>query len=668
MKISLHWLSDFLPSDSPGTPLDASRAADALMNGGLPVESIESHDGDTVLDVEVTSNRSDCLCHVGVARELAALLDRPFKDVAPDAVESAEPLADAVRVHIDAPDLCPHYTARLIRGVRISPSPAWLARRLEALGIRPINNVVDVTNYVMFEMGQPLHAFDFARVGGRQIIVRAARAGETILSIDGRKRELTEGMLVIADAQRPIALAGVMGGQESEVSAATTDILLESARFDPLSVRKTARALAMKSDSSYRFERGIDPTLPRRASLRAAELILQTAGGTLLAGSAEAGAENFHPLKISLRLARVRQILGIELQMDEIVRAFSRLGLAPVPAKDHIDVTVPSHRLDITREIDLVEEAARVLGYDRIPVRPEIAIRLTPPEPQSRTIETICHTLTAGGYFEAVTFSFITDSLKSTFGESHLRADHASRRADASLRPSLLPGLLEAVARNQANGLTGARLFEIGAIFSATDGIVSEKRTVAWLGGDLSHVRGMAEAVLRRLDIGRRVSVEPDQRTGFSKGACGRIFWGDQVVGYLGKIERSIADSLSLRDLPAAAEIDLEPLIAGHRHVPQLAELPKFPAVRRDVSVVVAESVRYEKVESTIRQLDLPFLEAIEFVTTYRGKPLELGTKSVTITLVFRSPTATLTSELVEASVQQFIAASKERLGATVRL
>ncbi len=284
MKISMEWLSEYLP----GT-LAAERAGDALTHGGLPVEVYEKHGDDTVMDVEVTSNRGDCLSHVGVARELAALLGRELKEPSPAVKEAGARAADVTSVGIEAADLCPHYTARIIRGVKIGPSPAWMARRLEAVGLRPVNNAVDVTNYVMFELGQPLHAFDFDKIRGGRIVVRRARPGEKLTSIDGRERALSPEMLVIADAERPVALAGVMGGIDSEVSAGTTNILLESARFDPLSVRKTARQLAMKSDSSYRFERGIDPLLPERASARAAELIVQVAGGEILGGMAAAG-------------------------------------------------------------------------------------------------------------------------------------------------------------------------------------------------------------------------------------------------------------------------------------------------------------------------------------------------------------------------------------------
>src|SRR2546423_6914400 len=316
MKVSLDWLREFVPDAR-----DAAAIADSLMRGGFPVEQTETHGDDTVLDVEVTSNRSDCLSHIGVAREISALQKLDFREREIVVTEATTPAKDVTSVRIDAPQLCRHYIARVIRNVKIGPSPDWMVRRLDAIGVRSINNVVDVTNYVMFELGQPLHAFDFDKLGGRKIIVREARSGETITSIDGHERKLVAGMLVIADESKPVALAGVMGGLHSEVSERTTSLLLESARFDPLIVRRTARALAMKSDSSYRFERGIDPTLPERASRRAAQLILQTAGGELLAGVAQAGAAGFQPKQITLRLSRMRKLLVTEISSDEEVEA-----------------------------------------------------------------------------------------------------------------------------------------------------------------------------------------------------------------------------------------------------------------------------------------------------------------------------------------------------------
>jgi phenylalanyl-tRNA synthetase beta chain len=668
MKISLEWLSQLVSG-----PLDPQAVADALTNGGLPVETIERVGSDTVIDVEVTSNRGDCLSHVGVAREVGALMGRELQFKQDMPAEAGTPARDVTRVSIEALDLCPHYTARVLRNVTIRSSPPWMQRRLEAVGLRPINNIVDVTNYVMFEMGQPLHAFDFDRLGGHQIIVRRARPGEKLVSIDGHERKPEPQMLVIADAKIPVALAGVMGGRDSEVGGLTRNVLLESARFDPLSVRKTARALAMKSDSSYRFERGIDPTLPARASLRAAQLMLETAGGELLAGMVEAGSGDVPPKKLSLRLARLNQLLGIDLPRDEAVDALRRLQLSPAVHDGQIEVTVPSWRLDLNIEADLIEEVARVIGYDRIPVRDEIPIRLTPVDPDLHTIEDIRHLLAGAGYFEAVTVTFLSDNLIEEFKPPDAltlsRADPMTRKADAHLRGSMLPGLLEARRRNEAAGTLGAKLFEIGSTFwIGHDGNFVERRRLGLVGcEDLHEVRGTIELLLERLDSTKPIEVTPENHPGFAAGACGRITWGGRAIGHLGKIARAVADKLDLRELPAAAELELSELLAGAQHVPQLRPLPRFPAIRRDISLIVSEPTRYQQLETLVRGLNLENLEEVEYVTTYRGKPLEKGTKSVTITLIFRSASGTLTSEQVEASVQRVIATAREQLGATLR-
>lgn len=457
MNISLNWLKDFVPA-----PLDAQPIADALMNGGLPTENISSVGDDTVLDVEVTSNRGDCLSHLGIGREVCALLGKNLIEKHATPTEVGTPAETVTSVRIDAPKLCPHYTARIVRNVKIGPSPDWMIKRLEAIGLRSINNVVDVTNYVMFELGQPLHAFDFDRLAGGKIIVREAKAGEKIVSIDGHERALTPGMLVIADAEKPVALAGVMGGAHSEVSNSTVNVLLESARFDPLSVRRTAQALAMKSDSSYRFERGIDPTLPERASRRAAELILQTAGGELLKGVASAGDGSYKAKEITLRLAQLKRILGIDLPFDQVFNALDRLQLSPRQQGDVIVIQAPSWRLDLKIEADIIEEVARAIGYDKVPVRDEISIRIAAPDPAARTMDDIRSILVAAGYFEAVTFTFVSDLLADAFIPANAsalpRADANVRKADARLRPSLLPGLLEAVRRNETAGTSEAKL------------------------------------------------------------------------------------------------------------------------------------------------------------------------------------------------------------------
>jgi phenylalanyl-tRNA synthetase beta chain len=668
MNISLEWLREYLNADLTGTA-----AGDALTNGGLPVEVITQVGNDTVIDVEVTSNRGDCLSHLGVARELSALLQKDFIDLKIGVTPSTEKVFDAVKVTIENLQLCPHYSARVIRNVKIGPSPDWMKRRLEAIGVRSINNVVDVTNCVMFEMGQPLHAFDYNKVKDAHIIVREAKANEKLTSIDGHERKLTAGMLVIADASGPIALAGVMGGIDSEVSDKTVNILLESARFDPLSIRKTARALAMKSDSSYRFERGIDPTLPVRASLRACQLIQQVAGGEILDGTVEGGSGVTVPKSLTVRLDQMARLLGVELPLHDVLAAYTRLGLSPRQQGNEIQVHVPPHRLDLNIEVDLIEEAARVIGYDKIPMRDEISIRLTPEDLKRRSVSKIRETLVASGYFESVTFSFVSDLLKDDFTPEGAgtppRADSNVRKADAQLRPSILPGLLESVRHNESNGTSGAKLYEIGSTFCRTrNGAIEEHRKIGIVGSsDLREVRGTVEAILTALDSSKAISVGQDSHAGFDKSACGRVYWNGLPVGYLGKIDKPVADKLSLRDTPCAAELELRALAGGAQHVPQLKQLPKFPAVRRDLSLVVSETIPFDAIDKLVRSVNPAALEDLEYVTTYRGKPLDKGTKSVTVTLVFRSPNSTLTSESVDTAVNSVVDAAKNQLQATLR-
>jgi phenylalanyl-tRNA synthetase beta chain len=372
-------------------------------------------------------------------------------------------------------------------------------------------------------------------------------------------------------------------------------------------------------------------------------------------------------------------VLGIDLPADEVMDAFTRLRLSPVLKGDRIDVTVPSYRLDLNIEVDLVEEAARVIGYDRVPVRDEIAIRVTPPEPRQRALEVVRSTLVAGGYFEAVTFGFVADALAGNFVPPEAapdaplpRADAAVRKADASLRPSILPGLLEAVRRNETAGTAGAKLFEIGSTFwnkpASAGGGVEERQRLGIVGGaDVREVRGVVERVLARLDADRPVRVVPEDRPGFARGAAGRIEWGGKTVGHLGKVNRATAETLSLRDVPAAAELDVAPLVEGAQLVPQLRPLPTFPAAPRDLSLDVADAVRYEQIEALVRDVAPQYLEAVRHVSTYRGKSVAKGQKSITITLVFRSPVGTLTGDQVAASVQKVVDAAKQKLGATLR-
>jgi phenylalanyl-tRNA synthetase beta chain len=666
MKISLEWLRQYLPK-AP----DAHICGEALTMAGLPTENFEVHGADTVLDVEVTSNRGDCLSHLGVARELGALLRLDVTELAsgPEAARSTS--VDGVKVAVEDPTLCPVYTARVIRGAKVGPSPAWMVRRLEACGLRAVNNVVDVTNYVLFELGQPLHAFDLRQLQANQLVVRRARAGESLTSIDGHVRKLTPDMLVIADAGRAVALAGVMGGKDSEVSAGTTDILLESAVFDPLSVRKTSRSLQLRSDSSHRFERGIPLSLPEAASARAAELIVELAGGTLSRELAVAGKLGAAPKPLALRLASIRRTLGIEVSAEAAADALSRLRFRPKISGDSVEVEVPADRMDVNVEIDLVEEVARVIGYEQIPLREAISITVTPPQRPQKVMEKVRSVLVGSGYFEAITFSFVADGVRDAILPPEAaglpRALHGVRKADGSLRPSCLPGLMEAQRRNEAAGTREVRLFEVGSTFYL-DGNASlvERRKLALLTTDEPRqLRGVVEQLLATLDSGRKAEFAPVSRKGYFRAV--EIRWGGQAIGLMGVADAALSAKLDLRVAPSIAEIEIVPLIEMTRLVPQLTPLPRFPAVERDLSLVVEDSVRFAEIESLISGLKLANLEACQFVTTYRGKPLEKGKKSVTVKLLFRRVDGTLTAEEADASVQMVVERAVETLAATLR-
>ena len=667
MKTSCDWLSDFLP-----TRPDPASAGEALTMAGYPVEEVERVDGDDVMEVEITSNRPDLLCHVGVARELAAVRDLVFHQKESRPPESAEPAADATSVKIEATDLCPHYTARLIRGVKIGPSPQWMQTRLTAVGLRPINNVVDVTNYVLFETGQPLHAFDFDKLAGGRIVVRTAAEGETLKTLDGQDRAVTPDTLCICDAQKPVALAGVMGGLDSEVTAATTNILLESARFDPISVRNTSRRLKLFSDAAHRFERGLDPTLAVSAGRRAAQLILETAGGTLLNGYAEAGGDGWTPRTLHLRFAALQRLLGVDLPHEQVVEALLRLHLNPVRNRDGVTINVPPHRQDLNLEVDLIEEVARVVGYDQIPTREAITVTVQPADPAIEAKNVARAALAAGGYFEAVTFSFVSDGLRDDFlpkGCTLRRVDPATRKADGHLRPSLLPGLCESLRYNETVGNGDVRLFETGsAFYRDADGSPVESFRLAFAGGhDYAETRGMMEVVLNKLDADRPIRVEPAERSGYGDGACGRVIWGGAAIGFVGTLARGISEKLDLRDLPAVCELDLDALIDGYKPVPSVRPLSRSPAARRDVSLVVAEDVRYDQLAGLTGYLGLPDLEAVEHAATYRGKPLAAGQKSVTLTLVFRREGSTVSREEADAATDRLGELASQRFGATVR-
>lgn len=676
MKISLEWLNSYLSA-----PATADEVATLLTQQGMPIEEQQSlADGDMALEVEVTSNRSDCLSHIGVAREVVAGSDRSLvlpaipEDVAASGGAAVESLAS---VTVDAPELCPIYTARVIRGVKVGPSPRWLVRRLEAVGLRSVNNVVDVSNYILLEMGQPLHTFDLARLGGRGVVVRSAHEGETFAAIDGSKHTLRSGMLVIADASRPVAIAGVMGGSESEVGPGTTDLLIESATFAPMSVRHTSRALRLSSDSSYRFERGVDPRGVELASRRAAQLIVELAGGEVARGVIRVGMPEPEPRTVEMRARRCRQILGLDLKGKEMVRLLDKLGLSPRPlkARKAIACQVPTHRLDLLREIDLIEEVGRMAGLDRVKVRKRIRIVARPAQPKLVAWSHLRRMLLAHGYHETITFSFVTPRQGQPFvppGREAVMIDDERRKSEPMLRPSLLPSLLQCRKINQDAGNAPVRLFETAASWTRLDGKVEEHVRLGIVadaagtpGESLRELRGAIEEVMHSLMGEGAMTIEPAESPLYDAAAA--VVCGGRRLGLMGVATAEVRRLFSLETPVVMAELDLPAMLEQYPPARTVRSLPRFPAIERDLSVVVDEAVRWSDLREQIVLAQPALLDSISFLTTYRGKPVPAGRKSVSFRMLFRDPQATLRHEQVDPQVASVVSKLKDQLGAELR-
>jgi len=669
MNVSYQWLTDYVETD-----LGYVEAARVLTRIGLNVEEIEDlPEGDGMLDVEVTSNRPDCLGHVGVARELAAAVGSRLTLPPVDYEEADVPVDDAVSVRVDCPDLCPLYTARLVRGVTVGPSPAWLAKRLEAVGLRPVNNIVDVTNYVLMETAQPLHAFDFGRLEGATIIVRRAADGEQFYAIDHTRHALAPEHQVIADAKRPVALAGVMGGAETEISDAATDVLVEAAVFDPLNIRTTSRALGLASDSSYRFERGVDAAATDRASRRACRLIREVAGGRVLRGVVAVGEPPAERTERVLRVGRIETVLGLAVPAETAADILRRLELEVLEQDaERIRVRVPTWRPDLTREIDLVEEIARHWGYDRIPESRSLPIAVSPPSRDERVRAIVGHVLTAAGYFEATTFSFTSPGRAVRFRRDDVTAAPLVCRGTAlALREALVSGVVESLLVNQNAGEQDVRLFEVAKRFvpAVVRDLPHEEKRLALAGpDDFRTVRGVLEALCEALCLADRVTFAPTERyPDLEPGAAAEVRLDGEVIGMIGRASEEAARAFDLDGPPTVSELSYEGLVEAAALEPSVAPLPHFPAVTRDLAVVVDEAAPWADLVRTIEGADVAELESVEPLEVYRGEQVPAGKKSVALRLTLRRPDGTLTGEAADAAQKQVIDALEREVRATLR-
>jgi len=592
---------------------------------------------DTVFDIEVTPNRPDWLSIIGIAREISALTGNPLKLPGVVVEESSEPVEKLTSVQVDAPDLCPRYTARVIRGVKVGPSPAWLKQTLEKVGMRSVNNVVDVTNYVLLECGHPLHAFDYNLLAEHRIVVRRAQAGERFTAIDDSKHELTSDMLVIADAQRAVALAGVMGGKDSEINDRTTDVLLESAYFSPPNVRKTSKKLGLASESSYRFERGADIDGVIWASNRAAQLIQQLAGGQVAHGVIDTLTKPIEKQRVRCRYAQVNRLLGVEVLPETVRKIFVQLGLTPVgpagasPSNDFVEVEAPTFRVDLEREVDLIEEVCRIYGVGRIPAKMQPSIAAVSEfDAQWDARARVRRTLTALGFHEAQNQTLV--------GEGDLKLQNPLTADQQALRASLIPGLLGNLRTNVSQHQYDVRLFEMGRVFAA-DGKESFRLALAVTGHREPHSweTGARAAKLDYYDV---------------KGALEEL-GGSVTNAEIKQIPPMQAKKLDLRDAVYVAEVELGPLLAAARDDRQFHELPKFPAVVRDVALLVDERVSHAEVVATIEKNRNKLLERVELFDIYRGSSIPTGKKSMAYSLTFRAPDKTLTDAEANGAHEQ---------------
>ncbi|TWT32459.1 Phenylalanine--tRNA ligase beta subunit [Posidoniimonas corsicana] len=671
MIVSKEWLAEYVDLSMPMDEL-----TDRLTITGLNLEGIETVGADTAIDLEVTSNRPDCLGHIGVAREVAVIFGKELKVAAPDANATGSPVEKLTSVTIEADDLCPRYTARVIKGVKIGPSPDWLANRLRSLGIAVINNVVDITNYVMMEIGQPLHAFDFAKLKGGKIVVRHSEQGEAFTAIDHKTYTLTGEEVVIADAERPVALGGVMGGYDTEVTNDTVDVLIEAADFDQMAVRGAARRHVLMSPSSYRFERGVDPEGIDWASRRCCELILELAGGELCEGVIDEGTQEDNRPTIKLRYDQIPRILGIEVERDEVRRILTDLGCEETHNCDHcVKAVPPTWRADLTREADLLEEVARIHGYDRIPE--DVGVRMAPSHRtrEDVVLERVRHAMTAAGFDEALTLSAVDENTSEAFAPWTTEAPLATgtpvlRRANR-LRQSVVPSLLECRRTNETQSNPTIELFEIAKVYLPKPGALPDEKRVLALtsGGGFREVKGVVETLLAHIAPDLAWSVESTGHELLDAARSCQLMVEGEQLGVLGELSQPGMDRFNLRGGSTIAEIDLAPIVTAARLVPTAGPLSSHQPVSRDLNVVLDESVRWADVERIARAEAGALIESISFQDdSYRDpKQLGEGKKSVLFSIVLRKPDGAFTSEEADAVRDKIVAQLGKELGGKLR-
>ncbi|MEQ1827809.1 MAG: phenylalanine--tRNA ligase subunit beta [Pirellula sp.] len=684
MLVSWEWLSDYVRID-----VSHEEMAMRWALTGLNHESTEIVRGVPVIDLEITSNRGDCLGHLGVAREASVLLNAGLCRPEPHPPCIDEPASKSLVIVNEFQAACPRYIGRLIRGVKVGPSPQWLKDRLESVGVKSINNVVDTTNYVMLECGQPLHAFDFSKIRGGKIIVRPALQKEAFVAIDHRTYELDPQMVVIADAERTVALGGVMGGVDSEVSESTVDVLLEAAEFSPLCIRRTARKLKLHSPSSYRYERRVDGAQLDWASLRCCELILQTAGGKLCSGSVDTGTPSYAREPIVLRRAKIQSVLGIDVPWERSLDILQRLGCTLLLDQGVLNqgdssqgsqqsrVVPPTYRADLYREIDLIEEIARIHGYEQIPEDAPVPLISSAKRPKDVMMQTVRSVACAAGFDETMTPSLIGKSPSSVISpwtsQEPLTTLVPLLEGAAQLRRSLIPSLIAARLYNQAQSNHGSQLFETANVYhSQAAGMPSEQFNLGVIGpADIRVVAGLFEEILDRVCGPEflRSHIERSPVDWSYLASSSGIVWqiGGHAIAWIGQLHRSIVDAVKLDTANAVGELNLDLLLKHARLIPQLQSIVPFPTIERDLNLIVDESLQWKTLSTTIQHAAGPLCIQVLFREIYRDTKKDgEGKKRVLLSLHLRSATETLTSERADAVIQQVLTAVSQQFHATL--
>jgi len=643
--------------------------------------------GETVIEIDITPNRPDCLGVIGVAREIAAITETMLKKPEININEStSKKIDEVINVTIKNPESCPRYTARYIEGVKVGPSPRWLIQKLEAVGIRTINNIVDITNYVMMETGQPLHAFDYDLLENQEIVVRHAVPDEKFTTLDEKEHSLTDENLLICDGKKPIALAGVMGGLNSEISANTKNVLLESASFDPLNIRRTAKSLSISSDSSQRFERGVDPLGMVYANNRATQLINELAGGEIYRDVFDCFPRPINKREITVKVESVNNLLGTSLEADEIIDIFNKLEFKSKRENGKIEVEIPSFRVDIEREVDLIEEVSRIYGFDRVKsnIFSNIPLFRIPKRDEGFN-QLVRDKITRLGYNEIITHSLINQKSAEDFTTKNtIKLSNPISEDLATLRPSILPGALQVLKWNKNRKISDQQLFEIGNIFYLENKDLNSRKEFkkialiitgniiknSWMNksrvSTFYDFKGEVFSFLNILGI-FNIDIKEEKLNFLNENEAVTLFCDKKEIGFLGSLSQSILNKLDIEGDVYVAELDYSTLFNNFCWDKKVQQIPKFPAIKRDLAIVVDQAVVWEQVEKNIWGINNDLLTSIELFDLYRGKQIEQDQKSFAFTLTFQSKKRTLTEKEIDTAISKVLENLKSKINANLR-